>query len=34
MGAVPHTDLDRSAKIVGGAIPDNAEVANREFGKS
>jgi len=33
MGAVPHESLDRRPKIVGRAIPDNAEVANPGFGK-
>jgi hypothetical protein len=34
MGAVPHEDLDRPSKIVGGVIPDNAEVANSDLGKN
>jgi hypothetical protein len=34
MGDVPHQRLDRRSKIVGHAIPDNAEVANPDFGKS
>ena len=34
MGAVPQESLDRRSKIVGRAIPDNAEVANRDFGKN
>ena len=34
MGAAPHKSLDRRSKIVGRAIPDNAEVANPDFGKN
>src|SRR5580704_9227886 len=34
MGALPHESIDRRSKIVGRAIPDNAEVANHDFGKS
>jgi hypothetical protein len=34
MAAVPHRGHDPESKIIGGAIPGNAEVANRNFGKS
>src|ERR1700739_3046307 len=34
MGAVPHQRLDRRSKIVGHTIPDNAEVANPDFGRN
>jgi hypothetical protein len=34
MGVVPHESLDRRSKIVDRATPDNAEIANRDFGKS
>jgi hypothetical protein len=34
MGVVPHESLDRRSKIVDGATRDNAEVANRDYGKS
>jgi hypothetical protein len=34
MGAVLHQSIDRRSKIVGRAIPDNAEVANPDFGKN
>jgi hypothetical protein len=33
MAPVPHRGPDPGSKIVGRAIPDNAEVANRNFGK-
>jgi hypothetical protein len=34
MGAVPHQSFARPSKIVGDANPDNAEVANHDFGKN
>jgi hypothetical protein len=34
MGAVPHQSRERQLKIVGHEIPDNAEVANPDFGKN
>ena len=34
IGAVPHKSFDRRSKIVGRAIPDNAEVVNPGFGKT
>jgi len=34
MGAFPHKNLDQRSKIVGRAIPDNAEVTNPDFGKN
>ena len=34
MGAVPHESCDAESKIVGPATANNAEVANRHFGRS
>jgi hypothetical protein len=34
MGAVPHQKVDRRLNVVGRAILDNAEVANRDFGRN
>src|SRR6516225_7461083 len=34
MGTAPHQSLDLRSRIVGLAIPDNAEIANPDFGKN
>src|SRR5215472_8935092 len=34
IGAVSHKSFDRRLKIVGGAVPDNVEIANPDFGKT
>src|SRR5580692_3792859 len=34
MGTAPHKSLDLRSRIVGLAIPDNAEIANSDFGEN
>src|ERR1700739_2128646 len=34
MATAPHESLDLRSRIVGLAIPDNAEIANPDFGKN